>query len=56
MCWGYGEKCHFWIDGTKLRREQNHKSEEEDDSINSAEDIGDALVLSMDTKIESWNL
>ena len=27
-----------------------------DDSINSAEDIGDALILSVDSSIESWIL
>ena len=35
------------------KRKQNHKSEDSDDSIHSAEDIGDALILSVDSPIES---
>ena len=37
-------------------RKQNHKSGDDDDSINSTEDIGDALILSADSSIESWIL
>ena len=44
-CWSCGGKCHFWVDCTK--RKQNHKSEDDNDSVNSAEDIGDALILSV---------
>ena len=35
---------------------QNHKSEDDDDLINSAEDIGNVLNLSMDSPIEFWIL
>ena len=55
-CWNCGEKCHFRTDCTRPKRKQNHKSEDNDDSINSAEDIGDALILSEDSSIESWIL
>ena len=37
-CWSCGEKGHFRADCTK--RKQNNKSEDDDDSVNSAEDIG----------------
>ena len=53
-CWSCGEKSHFRADCTK--RKQNHKSEDDDDSIYSAEDIEDALILSVDSPIESWIL
>ena len=52
-CWNYGEKCHFRTDCTRPKRKQNHKSGDDDDSINSTEDIGDALILSVDSSIES---
>ena len=51
-CWNCGEKGHFWSDCTRLKRKQNHKSGD-DDYLNSAEDIRDALVLSLDSPIES---
>ena len=50
-CWSCREKCHFRADCTK--RKQNHKLEDDDDSVNLAEDIGDALILSVDSLIES---
>ena len=52
-CWNCGEKCHFRTDCTRPKRKQNHKSGGDDDSINSAEDIGDALILNVDRSIES---
>ena len=52
-CWNCGEKGHFRTGCTRSKRNQNHKSGDDDDSINSAEDIGDALILSMDSSIES---
>ena len=52
-CWSCGEKGHFRTDCTKLKKKQNHKSGDDDDSINSTEDIRDALVLNMDSSIES---
>ena len=53
-CWSCGEKGHFRVDCTK--RKQNHKSENDDDSMHLAEDIRDALILSVDSSIESWIL
>ena len=38
------------------KRKYNHNSEDDDDSINSAEDIRDALILSVDSPIDSWIL
>ena len=55
-CWNCGEKGLFRTDCTRPKREHNHKSGDDDDSINSAEDIGDALILSVDSSIESWIL
>ena len=55
MCWNFGGKGHFRTDCTRSKRKQNHKSGD-DDSINSAEDIGNALILSVDSSIESWIL
>ena len=52
MCWNCGEKGHFRTSCTRPKRKQNHKSGDDDDSINSAEDIGDALILSVDSSIE----
>ena len=50
-CWSCGEKGHFRADSTK--KKQNHKSKDDDDSVNSANDIGDSLILSVDSPIES---
>ena len=55
-CWNCGEKGHFQTVCTRPKRKQNHKFGDDDDSINSAEDIGDALILSVDSSIESWIL
>ena len=53
-CWNCGEKGHFRIGCTRPKRKQNHISgDDDDDSINSAEDIGDILILSVDSSIES---
>ena len=52
-CWNCGEKCHFRTGCTRPKRKKNHKSGDDDDSINSAEDIGDALIFSTDNSIES---
>ncbi|XP_022972612.1 uncharacterized protein LOC111471150 [Cucurbita maxima] len=41
---------------TRPKRKHNHKFGDDDDSINSAEDVGDALILSVDSLIESWIL
>ena len=55
-CWSCGVQGHFQTDCTKPKRKQNHKSGDDDDSINLAEDIGDALILSVNSSIESWIL
>ena len=52
-CWNCGEKGHFRIDCTRPKSNHNHKSGDDDDSINSAEDIGDALILSVGSLIGS---
>ena len=49
-------KCHFWTNCIGLRRKHNHELEDDDDSINSAKDIGDALILSVNNLTESWIL
>ena len=38
-CWSCGEKGHFQADCTRPKRKQNHKLEDDDDSINLAKDI-----------------
>ena len=52
-CWNCGEKGHFRTGCTRPKRKQNHKSGDDDDSISSAKDIGDALILSADSWILS---
>ena len=52
-CWSCGGKGHFWIDCTKLKKKQNHKSKD-DDSIYTTEDTEDVLILSVDSPAESW--
>lgn len=51
--WGKG---HFRTDCTKLKKKQNHKSEDDDDSIYTTEDAEDVLILSVDSPAESWIL
>ena len=41
---------------TKPKKKQNQKSGDDNDSVNSAEDIGDALILSVNSLVESWIL
>ena len=41
---------------TKPKKKQNHKFGDDNDSVNSAEDIGDALILSVNSPVESWIL
>ena len=48
-CWNYGEKGHFRTNCTKPRKKQNQKFGYDNDSVNSAEDIGDALILSVNS-------
>ena len=40
----------------KTKEEAKYKSGNDDDSLNSVEDIVDALILSVDSLIESWIL
>ena len=46
--WSCGEKEHLRTDCTKLKKKQNHKSEDDDDSIYTTEDTEDTLILSVD--------
>ncbi|XP_047261834.1 putative late blight resistance protein homolog R1C-3 [Capsicum annuum] len=55
-CWNYGEKGHFQIEYEKPKKKKNQKSGDDNDSVNSVEDIGDALILSVDSPAESWIL
>ena len=55
MYWNYGEKFHFWTECTRPKWKHNKKSKD-DDSINSTKDIEDALILSLDSSIESYIL
>ena len=55
-CWSCGGKGHFRTDCTKLKKKQNHKSEDDDDSIYTTEDAEDVLILSVDSPAESWIL
>ena len=41
---------------TKPKKKQNQKFGDDTDSVNSAEDIGDALILSVNSTVESWIL
>ena len=53
-CWNCGEKGHFRMTCTKPKKKQNQKFGDDNDSVNSAEDIGDALILSVNSPVESW--
>ena len=55
-CWNFGEKEHFWTNCTKPKKKQNQKSGDDNDFVNSREDIGDALILSVNSPVESWIL
>ena len=39
-CWNCGEKGHFRTSCTKPKKKQNQKFGDDNDSVNSAEDIG----------------
>ena len=55
-CWNCGEKKSLLKYCTRPKRKQNHKLEDDNDSINSVEDIENALILSMESLIEYWIL
>ena len=55
-CWNCGEKGYFRTNCTKSKKKQNQKFGNDNDSVNSAEDIGDALILSVNSPVESWIL
>ena len=40
----------------KAKKKQNQKFGDDNDSVNSAEDIEDALILSVNSQVESWIL
>ena len=40
----------------KPKKKQNQKFGDDNDFVNSAEDIGDALILSVNNPVESWIL
>ena len=54
--WNCGEKWHFRTNYTKPKKKQNQKFGDNNDSINSAEDIANALIISVNTLVESWIL
>ena len=39
---------------TKQKKKENQKSGDDNDSVNSAEDIFYALILSVNNPVESW--
>ena len=41
---------------TKPKKKQNQKFRDDNDSVNSAEDTGDAQILSVNSQVESWIL
>ena len=55
-CWNCGEKGHFQTNCTKPKKKQNQKFRDDNDSVNSAENIGDALIFSVNSLVESWIL
>ena len=55
-CRNCGEKGYFRTSCTKPKKKQNQKFEDDNDSVNSAEDIGDSLILSVKSPVESWIL
>ena len=55
-CWNCGEKRHFRTNCTKPKKKQHKQFGDDNDSINSAEDIGDALILNVNSPVESWIL
>lgn len=55
-CWNFGEKGHFRTECKKPNKKNNQKSRDDNDSVNLAEDIGDTLILSVDSPVESWIL
>jgi transposase InsO family protein len=56
-CWNCGEKGHFRSNCPKPRNKKDQKKKTQDeDSVCSTEDLGDALVLNVESPIESWIL
>ena len=52
-CWNCGEKGHFRTNYIRPKKKQNQKFGDDNDSVNSAEDIGDALIVSVNSPVES---
>ena len=42
--------------GRTVQSQRKEKFRDDNDSVNSAEDIGDALILSVNSPVESWIL
>ena len=56
-CWNCREKGYFRTKCTKLKKKQNHKSEDNNDSsIYLTEDTEDVLILRVDSLIGWWIL
>ena len=55
-CWNCGEKWHFRTNCTKPKKKKIQKFGDDNDSVKSAENIGDALILSVNSPVESWIL
>ena len=55
-CLNCGEKGHLRTSCTKPKKKQNQKFGDYNDSVNSAEDIGNYLILSVNSPVESWIL
>ena len=51
ICWNCGEKGHFRTNCTKPKKKQNQKFGDDNDSVNSAEDIGDSLILTVNSRL-----
>ena len=54
--WNCGEKGNFRYKFTKPKKKQNQKFGDDNDFVNSAEDIGDVLILRVNNPVESWIL
>ena len=55
-CCNCGEKGHFRTKCTNPKKKQNQKFGDDNVSLNSVEDIGDALILSVNSPVEPWIL
>ena len=51
-CWNCGEKGHFRTNCTKTKKKRNKKFGDDNDSVNLAEDIEEALILSVTSPVQ----